>query len=409
MPERRGTLEEAVRSAASARCAAPERRARTIGARLARAAIVCGLSSALALADAPAGVPALARAAGGEHPAPTVTCVADGIYLFATQPYGDVGLDGNSIVILSNDGVLVFDSNGTPAAAAAVLAEIRKLTDQPVRYLVHSHWHWDHWYGAEVYRDSFPEIEIIAHETTRSLMAGPVVDFNEPGLETELPAHIASVGAELAALRNAAADAPEATALEEHIARDRAFLEQKRAVRHTIPNLTFTDSLTIHLGERLIKVLHYDRAITPGDAFLHLPNERIVVTGDLLINPITFALFCYPSGWIRTLERIDSLDAAILVPGHGVPMRNESLLHATIALLKREHVLAETAKAGALPVDDAIASILADAEVLALRTRITAGNAARNDAFAIYLVDWFVRRVYQEADGPLDGSIPSAP
>lgn len=380
-------------------------------------AVALSLSLALALALAPAAAHAL------EHPAPTRTQVADGIYLFATQPYSDVGLDGNSIVILSNDGVLVFDSNGTPAAAAAVLAEIRQLTDKPVRYLVHSHWHWDHWYGAEVYRDSFPELQIIAHERTRLLMAGPAIDFNEPGLEDQLPGHIASVEEELASLQSAAAAAPapsgdatkappslrQMVALTKHITHDRAFLEQKRAVRHMLPNLTFTDSLTIHLGERLIKVLHYDRAITPGDAFLHLPNERIVITGDLLVNPITFALFCYPSGWIRTLERIDSLDAEILVPGHGVPMRNESLLQATTALLKRERVLAEAAKTRALPVDEAIAQIRADAEVLALRTRITAGNAARNDAFALYLVDWFVRRVYQEADGPLDDSIPSAP
>lgn len=71
--------------------------------------------------------------------------VAPGVHLFVTPPYGDVGMDGNSVVVVSDAGVLVFDSNGTPAAAAAVLAEIRKLTDQPVRYLVHSHWHWDHW------------------------------------------------------------------------------------------------------------------------------------------------------------------------------------------------------------------------------------------------------------------------
>ncbi len=52
----------------------------------------------------------------------------------------------------SSEGVLVFDTNGTPAAAEAVLSEIRKLTEQPVKYVVNSHWHWDHWYGAEVYR-----------------------------------------------------------------------------------------------------------------------------------------------------------------------------------------------------------------------------------------------------------------
>jgi glyoxylase-like metal-dependent hydrolase (beta-lactamase superfamily II) len=79
-------------------------------------------------------------------------------------------------------------------------------------------------------------------------------------------------------------------------------------------------------------VRHTDRAITPGDAWLWLPDERIAVLGDLLINPITFALFCYPSAWIRTLEAIDAIDAAVLVPGHGAPMRDETLLKATMAL-----------------------------------------------------------------------------
>jgi len=116
--------------------------------------------------------------------------VADGIYLFVTPPYSDVGLDGNSVVILSDQGVLVFDANGTPAAASAVLGEIRKLTPKPVRYLVYSHWHWDHWYGAEVYRKAFPGIQIISHEKTRELMMGPALAFNQPGLDTQLPEHI---------------------------------------------------------------------------------------------------------------------------------------------------------------------------------------------------------------------------
>ena len=78
-----------------------------------------------------------------QRPTPARTEVSPGIFLYQTPPYGDVGLDGNSIVITSTDGVLVFDSNGTPAAAAAVLADVRSLTDQPVRYVVNSHWHWD--------------------------------------------------------------------------------------------------------------------------------------------------------------------------------------------------------------------------------------------------------------------------
>ena len=82
--------------------------------------------------------------------------VAEGVYLFTTTPYADVGLSGNSVAILSDDGVLVFDSNATPETAATVLAEIRKLTDKPVRYLINSHWHWDHWGGNETYLAAFP-------------------------------------------------------------------------------------------------------------------------------------------------------------------------------------------------------------------------------------------------------------
>lgn len=336
------------------------------------------------------------------HSAPAETEVAPGVYLFSTSPYSDVGLDGNSVVIVSDDGVLVFDSNGTPAAAAAVLARIRALTRQPVKYLVHSHWHWDHWYGAEVYRAAFPGLVIISHEKSRELMAGPAIAFNQPGLDVQLPRHIKAVEDQRSSGKDAAG-------LEEHLARDRFFLAQKRAVRPTLADLTFTDSLTLHLGTRVIRVLHHDRAITPGDAFLHLPAERIVVTGDLLINPVTFALFSYPSGWIRTLERIDALDAALLLPGHGAAMRDEGLLKATLELLRRQVTLSREAKAGGATVEQATAAILADSSVLALRERITGGEASRNDAFALYLVDWFVRRVYQELDGPLDDRIPRIP
>src|SRR5215831_1793054 len=104
---------------------------------------------------------------GQNRPASTRTEIVPGVHLFTTAPYGDVGLDGNSIAVLSRDGVLVFDTNGTPAAAAAVLAEIRKLTDKPVRYIVTSHWHWDHWQGNQTYKAASPALEIISQENTR--------------------------------------------------------------------------------------------------------------------------------------------------------------------------------------------------------------------------------------------------
>lgn len=336
--------------------------------------------------------------------APQVTQVevAAGVYLFQTAPYGDAGLDGNSVAIVGDDGVLVFDANGTPAAAEAVLARIRALTPKPVRYLVLSHWHWDHWYGAEVYQRAFPGIEIVSHEATRRLMSGPALAFNQPGLDQQLPAHIREVEAGIAG-------SPDSAALREHAARDRWFLSQKQGVRHTVATRTFTDSLTLRLGSRVIQVLHHDRAITPGDAFLYLPAERMVVAGDLLINPLTFALFCYPAGWIATLKRLDAIDPVVIIPGHGAPFRDKTHLQATLALLQREVAIATPLKQAGRPLADAQAAVLADSTVLALRARLTGGVAAREPAFALYMVEWFLKRLYQEFDGPLDDSIPASP
>ena len=113
--------------------------------------------------------------------------VAEGVYLFTTTPYADVGLSGNSVAILSDEGVLVFDSSGTPQTAATVLAEIRKLTDKPVRYLVNSHWHWDHWGGNQTYLAAFPGLQIITHEKTRELMLTVEPRWNDKGLKEDLP------------------------------------------------------------------------------------------------------------------------------------------------------------------------------------------------------------------------------
>lgn len=235
----------------------------------------------------------LSIAAQHVRPAPRAIEVAKGVYLFLSKPYGEVGLDGNAVAILSRDGVLVFDSNGTPAASAAVLAEIGKLTDKPVRYVVNSHWHWDHWYGTETYTKAFPDVKVVAHEKTRAMMAGPAIEFNRPGLETQLPGYLASLE------KRAAADRQLQPALDEA----RFFLEQKKNARLVLPTVTYTDRLELTLGERTIHVLHHDRAVTPGDAFLYLPAEKILIAGDLLVNPVPFALSSYPTGWLRTPRR----------------------------------------------------------------------------------------------------------
>jgi cyclase len=331
------------------------------------------------------------------RPAPKTIEVAKGIYLFVSKPYGDLGLDGNSIAILSDDGVLVFDSNGTPASSAAVLAEIRKLTAKPVNYVVNSHWHWDHWYGTETYTRAFPGVKVIAHEKTREMMAGPAIEFNRPGVESQLPGYIASLE------KRAATDPTVQPLLEE----DRFFLEQKKNVHLVLPTVTFKDKLVLRLGSREIQVLHGDRAVTPGDAFLYLPADKVVITGDLLVNPVSFALSCYPTGWLRTLEKIDALDPTVIVPGHGEPLRDKLLLRAHMSVMRELLKAGKDAKARGLDPDQAREEVLP--RLHDLMFSITGDNPKANEEFRVYLVDWYMHRVFDELNGPLSDAIAAIP
>lgn len=331
------------------------------------------------------------------RPAPETIEVAKGVYLFVSKPYGDVGMDGNSVAILSRDGVLVFDSNATPASSALVLAEIRKLTDKPVRYVVNSHWHWDHWYGTETYTKAFPDVKVVAHEKTREMMAGPAIEFNRPGVESQLPGYIGMLE------NRAAADPSLQPALDEA----RFFLDQKKNAHLVLPTVTYKDTLPITLGERKIEVLHYDRAVTPGDSFLYLPEEKILVTGDLLINPVSFALSSYPTGWLTTLERMDALDASVILPGHGAPLRDKALLSAHIEAMRELLKAGKDAKARGLDADQAKEEVLP--RLHDVMVRMTKDDPKMNQQFQVYLVDWYMHRVFDELTGPLTDAISAIP
>ena len=341
--------------------------------------------------------PVVLAAGDYTRPAPRTIPVAKGIYLFVSPPYGDVGLDGNSVAIVGDSGVLVFDTNGTPASAANVLAEIRKITSAPIRYVVNSHWHWDHWYGTEVYTAAFPDVTVIAHEKTKAMMAGPAIEFNRPGLERQLPGYVSMLEkrAESDPAARPAADVA------------RFFLEQKKNAHLVLPNTTYANRLDLDLGGRRVQVLHHDRAITPGDTFLYLPVEKIVVTGDLLVNPITFGLSSYPTGWLKTLETIDRLDAGVFVPGHGEPLRDKTLLHVTMDVLRALLQEGKDAKERGLDADQAKEEVLP--RLRDVMVTMTHDDPKLNEQFKIYLVDWTLHRVFDELNGPLSDAIAPIP
>ena len=329
--------------------------------------------------------------------------VAEGVYLFTTTPYADVGLSGNSVAILSDEGVLVFDSNATPETAATVLAEIRKLTDKPVRYLVNSHWHWDHWGGNQTYQAAFPGLQIITHEKTRELMLTVEPRWNEKGLKEDLPQFLDGFEKQIAAAKAKNAPPERIKAAEERLAVDRNFLAQKLALHKTYPNVTFSGSMAILLGGREIQVLHA-QAITAGDTYLYLPKEKVLITGDILLSPYPFAIGgTYPAEWLGTLEKFAALAPNVIIPGHGDAETNTDFLRGNIALFREVIEQVKANKAKGMTSEQTVEAL--DKQNVELAAKIGIKDAETAAAFKDYFLDVFVKRAYRELDGPL-GDLP---
>jgi glyoxylase-like metal-dependent hydrolase (beta-lactamase superfamily II) len=101
-----------------------------------------------------------------------------------------------------------------------------------------------------------------------------------------------------------------------------------------MPSLTFDHELSVDLGGREVWVRHWGRGNTSGDAFVYLPKEKILITGDLLVHPVPYAFDGYPSSWIQTLQALGQLDADTIVPGHGEVLRDKTHLNDVIDLMK---------------------------------------------------------------------------
>jgi glyoxylase-like metal-dependent hydrolase (beta-lactamase superfamily II) len=133
----------------------------------------------------------------------------------------------------------------------------------------------------------------------------------------------------------------------------------------------------------------------------------VLLAGDLIVNPVTFALSGYPTEWLRTLEKIDALDVTTIVTGHGAPLHDKTLLRATMDVFRVLLREGKSAKERGLTPDQAKDAILPGLHNLMVT--ITGDDPAKNNAFKQQLVDWYLHRVYDELDGPLTDAIAPIP
>ena len=275
-----------------------------------------------------------ASALPGPWAGPQKVNIANGIYQFLSPDVG-ADVDGNSIAILTDHDVVVFDSNVLPATAGNVLAEIRKITSRPVRYVLNSHWHPDHWDGNELYAREFPDVEIIASQETRRLMELTMSVYVKT-LQHQMGQADQDADAALKSGKNSDGSAlseRDRKDLEEQLRLGHNFMSEYQAMHPVLPTLTFGDHLTLHHGGRELQIFHFV-GNTVGDSVLYLPKERVLLAGDLLVFPVPYCADSHPTPWIESLKALARLDVEIIVPGHGPAQHSKEYLNLVIDSLQ---------------------------------------------------------------------------
>lgn len=245
--------------------------------------------------------------------------VAKGVYLAVARP--QTKTNSNAAIIVLENSVLIVDTHSKPSAARALTKQIQAVTSKPVRYVVNTHFHWDHYQGNAGFLQSYPEeIEIISSAQTR----WNIINIGLPRIRNEiirLPKEIKKMQQELS--QGVGVQSQE---LARKIQETKQYLDELRKTEAVVPSLTFENSLSIHRKERTVQILFMGRGHTDGDVIVYLPKEKIVVTGDLLQGRMPYMGDSHPFEWIRTLSALNDLDFETVLPGHGNPLKGKRRL-----------------------------------------------------------------------------------
>jgi glyoxylase-like metal-dependent hydrolase (beta-lactamase superfamily II) len=216
-----------------------------------------------------------------------VVALAEGVHGFLwTDPLQDP-IEGNALFIVNDRDVVVVDTALFPSSAAIMAAELRKLTDKPVRYVVNTHWHDDHHGGNQVYRELWPGAEFVAHRLTRQ-DAITLTHEARPGVLAGYAEQIATVRRWAEQGHDDAGkpvDEARKGRIDRYVALLQTVIDGLDEVVATLPDLVFDDALILRRGERTIEIRFLGLGNTRGDVVVFLPNERIVATGDLMVYP----------------------------------------------------------------------------------------------------------------------------
>lgn len=211
-----------------------------------------------------------------------LTRLADNVYAYVgvTDASPAHSFAANAGIVIGRDGVLVVDTLISAKEGERFLADIRKVTAKPIKYVVNTHTHLDHALGNCVFAKL--GATLIAHDADR--------------------VYLAKKGAEI--LANAGNYGLKA--------------EDMAGTEISLPSLSFSERLTIDLGGVSVQLLRSAPSHTAGSLVVYLPEEKLLFSGDILFTDFhPFLADGDFAGWTRTIDNLLAMDVEKIVPGHG--------------------------------------------------------------------------------------------
>lgn len=237
--------------------------------------------------------------------------VAEGVYAALARPVAQVNC--NAAIFENSGDVLIVDSHSKSSAVAALVAQIRKeITAKPIRYVVNTHFHWDHTQGNPAYKKLAPQADFISSTVTRDLIA----KLGGPRLKDSLE----QAGKALETFQQklgAAKTGKEKSYYQRMISETRAYLAEMRNYAPELPNITFCQHLSIHDRSHELHLAFRGRGHTGGDIVVYCEEKKVIATGDLLHGFLPYLGDGYPLEWPRTLRSVADFDFQQAIGGHG--------------------------------------------------------------------------------------------
>ncbi len=230
----------------------------------------------------------------------------------------DSPMENIIVAVATKKGIVVIDSTGSPATAALFRKAIEKeFARHDFKYVINTHPHWDHAWGNQV----FPEAVVIGHEN--SLVQGGV-EAQARTAANMLRRARERVVALQQGLQKAGNDADQKAKLLPEIAfQERIVQGLSDAFTPVPPAISFSDTMTLDMGDVSFKMYFFGRAHSGSDIFIHIPAEKMLVTGDIFLDVGWLPLF---SGmeildipkWCEVLDRLfnDTEGFSTVIPGH---------------------------------------------------------------------------------------------